>query len=161
MRTIFSLSLSSSKNRAALLPGPVVYRALESGARLDQAPTQGPLVGVIEALAGIRLGRRVQKAGHFEILFIEQPARLLDQVTGVAPGVLVDRLGRARLGPEHRGERRAVELLAATSPLLSASSRSFIVPAKTHLICSRFRNPSSSFSVVKCEPLKGLTAIGC
>src|SRR2546422_2454663 len=112
MRTIFSLSLSSSKNRAALLPGPVVYRALESGARLDQTPTQGPLVGVIEALAGIGLGRRVQKAGHFEILFIEQPARLLDQVTGVAPGVLVDRLGRARLGPEHRGERRAVELLA-------------------------------------------------
>src|SRR5437879_10086888 len=101
MRTIFSLSLSSSKNRAALLPGPVVYRALESGARLDQAPTQGPLVGVIEALAGIGLGRRVQEAGHFEILFIEQPARLLDQVTGVAPGVLVDRLGRAQIGRAH------------------------------------------------------------
>src|SRR6266704_6959130 len=112
MRTIFSLSLSSSKNRAALLPGPVVYRALESGARLDQAPTQGPLVGVIEALAGIGLGRRVQKAGHLELLFVEQPTRFIDQVAGVAPWVLVDRLGRAGFGSEHRGERRSVELLA-------------------------------------------------
>ena len=35
-----------------------------------------------------------------------------------------------------------------------------MVPAKVHLICSRFRNPSRSFKVVKCEPLYGLTAIG-
>ena len=47
----------------------------------------------------------------------------------------------------------SITLAAATSPLASASSRSFIVPANTHLICSRFRNPSSSFKVVKCEPL--------
>src|SRR6266508_895261 len=94
-----------------LLPGAVVDRALECGPRRNQTPAEGPLVGVIEALARIRLGRRVQKAGHLELLFIEQPARLLDQVTGVAPRVLVDRVGRAGFGPEHRGERRAVELV--------------------------------------------------
>jgi hypothetical protein len=52
----------------------------------------------------------------------------------------------------------SIRLAAATSPRSSASMRSLIVPAKTVLICSRFRKPSSSFSVVKWEPLNGLTA---
>src|SRR6266511_4794599 len=94
-----------------LLPGAVVDRALECGPRRNQTPAQGPLISVIEALAGIRLGRRVQKAGHLELLFIEQPTGFLDQVTGMPPGILVDRLGRAGFRPEHRGERRAVELV--------------------------------------------------
>ena len=39
----------------------------------------------------------------------------------------------------------SIRLAAATSPFASASSLSFIVPAKIHLICSRLRKPSSSF----------------
>src|SRR5438309_7411439 len=108
---IISLPRRTTRLGQRLLPGPVVHGALESGARLDQSPSQGPLVGVIEALAGVGLGRRIQKAGQLELLFVEQAARFLDQVTGVAPGVLVDRLGRAGFRPEHRGERRAVELV--------------------------------------------------
>ena len=54
----------------------------------------------------------------------------------------------------------SIRLAAATSPRLTASILSFIVPAKVVLICSRFKNPSSSFRVVKCEPLNGLTAMG-
>ena len=54
----------------------------------------------------------------------------------------------------------SIRLMAATSPRFSASMRSRIVPANVVLICSRFRKPSSSLRVVKCEPLNGLTPIG-
>jgi len=54
----------------------------------------------------------------------------------------------------------SIRLTAATSPRPSASMRSFMVPAKVVLICSRLRKPSSSFKVVKWEPLKGLTPMG-
>src|SRR6266699_783705 len=94
-----------------LLPGAVVDRVFESRSRFYQSPTQSPLISVIEALAGIGHGRRVEDARNLEIPGAEQPARLLDQVARVLAGILVDRIGRARLGAEHRGERRAVELV--------------------------------------------------
>src|SRR6266513_6194945 len=75
---IVSLPRRTTRLGLRLLPGPVVHGALESGARLDQSPPQGPLVGVVEALAGVGFGRSIQKAGQLELLFIEQPARLLD-----------------------------------------------------------------------------------
>src|SRR6267378_4141374 len=140
------------------LPGAVVDRVLERRAGLHQAPAHGPLVGVVEALARVGFGRRVEDARNLEVFGVEQLSRLLDQVARMLAGVLVDRIGGARLGAEHRGEGWPVELVpgrlaAATWPFASASRRSFMVPAKIHLICSRFRKPSRSFSVVKCEPL--------
>ena len=54
----------------------------------------------------------------------------------------------------------SIRLTAAMSPLRSAFTRSSCVPAFTHLIWSRVKKPSSIFSMVKCEPLNGLTAIG-
>src|SRR5438093_10149201 len=88
--------------RKFLLPGAVVDRVLEGRARLHQAPAQGPLVGVIEALARVGLGRRVKDARDLEVLGVEQPSRLLDEVARMLAGVLVDGIGRARLGAEHR-----------------------------------------------------------
>src|SRR5258707_14016798 len=63
-----------------LLPGPVVDRVLEGRAGFDQSPAERPLVGVVEALARIGLGRRVQDARDPEILGVEQPTRFLDEV---------------------------------------------------------------------------------
>src|SRR5712692_3249957 len=94
-----------------LLPGAVVDRVLEGRARLHQAPAQRPLVGMVETLAGVGLGRRVQDTRDLELLGVEQPSRLLDQVARVLAGILVDRIGRACPGAEHRSERRAVELV--------------------------------------------------
>src|SRR5882762_4296869 len=94
-----------------LLPGAIVDRVFESRSGFDQSPTQSPLIGVIEALAGIGHGRRVEDARNLELLGVEQPARLLDQVARVLARILVDRLGGPRLFLEHRGERRAVELV--------------------------------------------------
>src|SRR5712691_2505485 len=95
-----------------LLPGAVVDRVFESRSGFDQSPTQSPLISVIEALAGIGHGRRVEDARNLELLGVEQPARLLDQVARVLARILVDRIGGPRLCLEHRGERRAVELVA-------------------------------------------------
>src|SRR5437899_341651 len=94
-----------------LLPGPIIYGVLEGRARLHQAPAQGPLVGVIEALARVGLGRRIEDARYLELFGVEQPSRLLDQVARVLAGVLVDRIGGARFRAEHRGERGPVELV--------------------------------------------------
>src|SRR5690348_9366703 len=65
------------------LPGAVVDRSLEGRPRLDQAPAQCPLIGVIEALAGIGLGRRVDYARELEIFRVQQAACFLDQVARV------------------------------------------------------------------------------
>src|SRR5712692_4137678 len=78
--SFFFMSLLLEKS----LPGAVVDRVLESRSGFDQSPTQSPLIGVIEALARVGHGRRVQQARQLELLFVEQPARLFDQVTGVA-----------------------------------------------------------------------------
>src|SRR6266850_626326 len=94
-----------------LLPGAIVDRVLEGRARLHQAPAQSPLIGVVEALARVGLGRRVEYARNLEFPGVEQPARLLDQVARMLARIPVDRIGRARLRAEHRGERRAVELV--------------------------------------------------
>src|SRR5713101_4410959 len=94
-----------------LLPGAIVDRVLEGRPRLHQPPPQGPLVGVVEALAGIGLGRRVEDARNLEVFALEQPTRFLDEVARMLAGVLVDRIGRAGFGPEHGGERGAVELV--------------------------------------------------
>src|SRR6267143_2737515 len=93
------------------LPGAVVDRVLEGRARLHQAPAHGPLVGVVEALARVGLRRRVEDARNLEVFGLEQPSRLLDEVARMLAGVLVDRIGGARLGAEHRGERGPVELV--------------------------------------------------
>src|SRR5689334_18414524 len=103
--------LGLSRRAAPLQPGPVVDGVLEGCPRLHQAPAQRPLVGVVEALTRVGLRRCVQNARDLELLGVEQSARLLDQVTGVLARVPVDRLGRARLGAEHRGKRRPVELV--------------------------------------------------
>src|SRR5882672_2436014 len=94
------------------LPGSVVDRVLAGRAPLHQAPAERPLIGVIEALARVGLGWRVQDALDLELLGVEQPARLIDQVTRVLARVAVDRFGGARLGAEHRRQRRPVELVA-------------------------------------------------
>src|SRR6266853_4546343 len=94
-----------------LLPGPVVHGVLEGRTRLHQAPAQGPLVGVIEALARVGLGRCVEDARDLELPGVEQAARFLDQVARVLARVAVDRIGRARLGAEHRSKRGSVELV--------------------------------------------------
>src|SRR4029077_10442175 len=99
-------------NGSNLLPGAVVARAFESRPGLDQSPPQGPLIGVIEALAGVGLRRGVQNAGDLEVPGIDEPAGFLDQVAGMPPRILVDRFGRAGFRPEHRGERKAVEPLS-------------------------------------------------
>ena len=54
----------------------------------------------------------------------------------------------------------SIRLTAATSPAFSASMRFGIVPALVVLTCSGVRKPSIILSVVKCEPLLGVTAIG-
>src|SRR5437764_12557090 len=63
-----------------LLPGAVVDRVLEGRARLHQAPAQGPLVGMVEAFAGVGLGRRVEDARNLQVFGLEQPSRLLAAV---------------------------------------------------------------------------------
>src|SRR5882672_12637333 len=103
---LFSSSLLLEKS----LPGAVVDRVLESRARLHQAPTERPLIGVIEALARVGLGRSVEDARDPEVFGLEQPAGFLDQVARVLAWITVDRLGGARLGAEHRGQSRPVEL---------------------------------------------------
>src|SRR6266705_2798299 len=111
-RPNFLISLSpSSVYCSNLLPGAVVDRVLEGRPRLHQAPAQGPLVGVVEALARVGLGRRVEDARDLEVFGVEQPSRFLDEVARMLAGILVDRFGGARLGPEHRGKRSPVELV--------------------------------------------------
>src|SRR5712691_4349232 len=56
-----------------LLPGAVVDRVFESRSGFDQSPTQSPLIGVIEALAGIGHGRRVEDARNLELLLSSSP----------------------------------------------------------------------------------------
>ena len=53
----------------------------------------------------------------------------------------------------------SIRLTAATLPSRSASIRLGIEPALVVLMCSGVRKPSIIFSVVKCEPLFGVTAI--
>src|SRR5882672_4223184 len=94
------------------LPRAVIDRVLEGRTRLDQAPAERPLISVIEALARVGHGRRVQDALELQRLRVEQPARLIDQILRVLTRILVNRPGGARFGAEHRGERRPVELVA-------------------------------------------------
>ncbi len=54
----------------------------------------------------------------------------------------------------------SMTLAAATLPSRTASSRFSIDPEWMRLMCSGARNPSIIFSVVKSEPLFGVTAIG-
>src|SRR5437879_5264172 len=104
-RPNFLISSSPPPYCSYLLPGAVVDRVLEGRARLHQAPAQGPLVGMVEAFAGVGLGRRVEDARNLEVFGLEQPSRLLDEVARVLARILVDRIGGARLGAEHRRER--------------------------------------------------------
>src|SRR5204862_3730273 len=110
-RPNFLISSSPPLYCSYLLPGAVVDRVLEGRARLHQAPAQGPLVGMVEAFAGVGLGRRVEDARNLEVFGLEQPSRLLDEVARVLARVAVDRIGGARLGAEHGGERGPVELI--------------------------------------------------
>src|SRR5882672_8890067 len=108
-----------AKNAAAtarafttLLPGAVVDRVFEGGARHRHVPFDGPIVGVVVALARVRLRRGVQQAPGLELLGLEQAAGLADEVVDVGPRILLDLLHRPRLRVEHLLQRRAVEVLA-------------------------------------------------
>src|SRR5882672_3007385 len=61
------------------LPSAVVDRVLVGGARGNELPAQGPLISVLEALAGVGLRRRVEDAGEIQVLQLEQSAGLLDE----------------------------------------------------------------------------------
>src|SRR6266436_5501122 len=95
-----------------LLPGPVVDRVLVGGAGRNETPAERPLIVVVEAVARVRRRRGVQQSRQLEVFEFNQAAGLLEQVVGVFFGVLVDRGGGARLGPEHLRKRRAVQLIA-------------------------------------------------
>ena len=53
----------------------------------------------------------------------------------------------------------SIRTTAATSPRRSASIRFGIEPALVVFTCCGSRKPSTIFSIVKCEPLFGVTAI--
>src|SRR6266446_1493866 len=106
------------------LPGAVVDRVLEGRARLHQAPAHGPLVGVVEALARVGLGRRVEDARNLEVFGLEQPSRLLDECDSIS--TRMPRFSATLI-------QGSIRLAAATSPFASASRRSFMVPAKERL----------------------------
>src|SRR6266446_2353515 len=102
----------SAAARRTLPPGAIVDRVLVGGAGRNELPAERPLIGVLEALARVGLGRRVQDAREVEVLQLEQPARLLDEVVRVALGGLLDRPCRLGFRLEHLLQRRAVELVA-------------------------------------------------
>src|SRR5262245_51562180 len=97
---------SMRATESALLPRPIVNRVLVGGAGGHQVPTQRPLVGMVEALARIRLGRGIEEARQLQIPGPQQAARLLDQVMGVLARILVDRLGGCGLGAAHLAKGR-------------------------------------------------------
>src|SRR6266705_2582982 len=79
-----------SCSRFALLPSPVVDRVLVGGAGGDEAPTQSPLVVVVESVARVRGQRGVQQSGQLEVFEVDQAARFLEQIVSVFFRVLVD-----------------------------------------------------------------------
>src|SRR5260221_12909226 len=90
-----------SASISTLRPGAIVDRVLVGGARRDELPVERPLIGVLEALAGVGLRRRVQDARELEIPELEQSAGLLDEVVRVTLRVLLDRSCRLGLRLEH------------------------------------------------------------
>src|SRR5258708_16210423 len=85
-RPDFLISSSSLlRNCSNLLPGAVVDRAFASRPGLDQSPSHGPLIGVIEALAGVGLRRGVQNARDLEALVIAEPAGFPPQLPAIPP----------------------------------------------------------------------------
>src|SRR5436190_7229893 len=94
------------------LPGAVIDRVLVGGAGRHEAPVARPLVGVLEALAGVGFGGRVEDAREPQVLHLQQAARFLDEVVRILLRILLDRPRRLGLRFEHLAQRRAVELLA-------------------------------------------------
>src|ERR1700747_3505272 len=75
-----------------LLPSPVVHRVLVGGAGRNEAPTQRPLIVVVEAFARVGRGRRVEETRELEIAEIDQAAGFLEQIVGILLRVVLDRL---------------------------------------------------------------------
>src|SRR5712671_1954146 len=98
--------------RIALLPGAIVDGIFVGGARRDKLPVERPLIGMLEALTGVGLRRRVEDARELEVLELQQAAGLLDEIVRVALGVLLDRLCRLGFRLEHLLQGRAVEHVA-------------------------------------------------
>src|SRR5437773_6941282 len=107
-------SCATEKNRVRpyLLPGAVVDRVFVGRAGGHEAPVARPLVGMLEALAGVGLGRGVQDARELEILQFQHAAGFLDEIVRVLRRVLVDRARRFGFGQEHLVQRGTVELVA-------------------------------------------------
>src|SRR6266705_1214127 len=96
----------------SLLPGAVVDGVLVGRAGHRHAPFDRPSVGVLPALARVGLRRGVQQAPGLELVGLEQPAGLADEVVDEGRRVFFDELDRPRLRAEHLLERRAVEIVA-------------------------------------------------
>src|ERR1700693_1265788 len=88
---------NDARRAPALLPRPVVDRVLLGRAGRHQAPAERPLVIVVEALARIGSGRRIEDAPEPEVGEIDRAARLLDEIMRVSRRALVDRRGGMRL----------------------------------------------------------------
>src|SRR5438105_1180052 len=95
-----------------LLPRPVVDGGLVGGAGGDQAVRDCPVVGVLEALAGVGLGVGVEDAPGVDVGRVDEAFGLLYQVVEVGRWVAVQEVGGAAFRPEHGGEGRSVELVA-------------------------------------------------
>src|SRR5256885_7153544 len=81
-----------------LLPGAVVDRVLVGRARNRHVPFHRPVVGVVEALASVRLRRGVQQAPGLQLVRLEQSAGLAQEIMDERRGILLQQLDRARLG---------------------------------------------------------------
>src|SRR5260221_14272207 len=66
--------------RASLLPGAVVDDLLIGGARHHHVPLHRPVVGVVEALASIRLRRSMQQTPGLKLVRLKQTAGLADEI---------------------------------------------------------------------------------
>src|SRR5882672_2522996 len=95
-----------------LLPGAVVYGVFVGRARGHEAPVARPLVGVLEALARVGLGRRIEDASELEVFELEHASGFLDEVVRVLRRILVDGARGLGFRQEHLVQRRAVELVA-------------------------------------------------
>src|SRR5258707_11026667 len=97
---------------APLPPGAVVDGVLVGGAGHRHVPLHGPVVGIVEALARVRLRRGMKQAPDLELVRLQEPAGLADEVVDERRRVFFDELDRPRLRAEHLVERRAVEVVA-------------------------------------------------
>src|SRR5258706_4229605 len=97
---------------ATLLPSAIGHHVLIGRAGRNQAPAQGPLIIVVEAVARIGHRRRVQHPRQLEVSRRKCVAGFFENVMRIFRRILVDRLGGARLGSEHLCQRRTIKLVS-------------------------------------------------